>query len=117
MKKINNVYIIAIILGLITTALILIPKYINYDYKELTPERKKEISEQEEIIRMLDKFNEERGIALKNSKLLGCVNNVNERFEENYENRQKTISYEEAIIIIQSAQKEKDECFGKYEYK
>jgi nucleoside-specific outer membrane channel protein Tsx len=104
--KIETKYIVAIIISLIVGASVLGYGYLDYRYKNDALEQK--IKSEEQI-----RTNAEKTNSTKQLQLQGCLNEVVNRFS-NALDASKNIGNEEAKIIIDLNQKQKDECFRKY---
>lgn len=105
--KIETKYIVAIIISLILGGSILGYGYLDYRYKKDALELKTKNEEQMRI-------DTEKSNSTKQMQLQNCLNEVANRFS-NALDASKNISNEEAKIIIDLNQKQKDECFRKYQ--
>ncbi len=100
MKKIETKYIVAIIISLIISVSILGYGYMNNNYKNKALEQKTKSEEQ---------INSTRQLQIQN-----CLDDVADKYSKVYEGA-KNISSEEVKIIIDLNQKQKDECFRKFQ--
>jgi len=115
MKKIETKYLVAIIISIILGASILGYGYLDYRYKKEALEQQIRATEQEKIERDSKEQAENRSNTAKQIQLQACLDDVSQRMSKAFEDsKTKNVSAEEAKIIIDLVQKQKDECFKKY---
>jgi len=113
MKKLETKYTVAIIISIILGASILGYGYLDYKYKQEALEQKIRSEEQAKLEREAKEEAEQRLGTVKQVQLQNCLDEVSERFGNALKDK-KNVPYEEAKIVIELFQKQKDECFKKY---
>jgi len=113
MKKIETKYIVAIIISIILGASILGYGYLDYRYKKEALEQRVRSEEQAKLESETKEEAEKRLDTMKQLQLQDCLDEVSERFGNALKDK-KSVPYEEARIVIELFQKQKDECFKRY---
>ena len=113
MKKIETKYIVAVIISLIIGGSILGYGYLDYKYKKDALEQKVKSEQQEKIDRINKEATERQIKDTRQTLLQNCLDEISERFTNATKDR-KSVPAEEAKLIVELYQKQRDECFKKY---